>query len=220
MRRRRSPSTGFVLAEALVALAVAAMTIALLTSATWGLNMAAERRAAAAQTSAVDWLAARRALSGWASSVTAQRMGNSLNSLTGTAATARMVVVQTGGSGATGPFVGELRVEAQDEDSFVLIAALHPGQRDARVGSDNARETQVIETNQPMRLIYLIPSGPGGRGVWRYETGSGDDGLPLAIGVEVGTERKITAPIHPTRSASCLALLGLAGVEDERCELR
>ncbi|MEJ8561271.1 hypothetical protein QTO30_08575 [Yoonia sp. GPGPB17] len=69
MTRRRGTSTGFVLAEALVALTVAAMTIALLTSATWGLNAAAERRAAATQTSAVDWLAARRALGNWAAAV-------------------------------------------------------------------------------------------------------------------------------------------------------
>ncbi|MEJ8561272.1 hypothetical protein QTO30_08580 [Yoonia sp. GPGPB17] len=121
---------------------------------------------------------------------------------------------------AAGPYVGELRVMTRGTDRFVLIAAQHPGLRDARVSSTSALETEVVTTSLPMRLIYLIPSGPGGRGVWRYETGAGEDGLPLAIGIEVGTQRVITAPIHPTRSASCLARLGLPGVDDETCDLR
>ena len=66
MIRRRSRASGFVLAEALVALAIAAMTVALLTSATWGLQLTAERRAAAAETAAGDWVAARRAVVDWA----------------------------------------------------------------------------------------------------------------------------------------------------------
>ncbi|PJI84926.1 hypothetical protein BC777_2919 [Yoonia maricola] len=220
MTRRRHTSNGFVLAEALVALAVAAMTVALLTSATWGLNAATERRAAAAQTSAVDWLAARRAMTGWAAGVTAQGIADSRNSLIGTASTARMVVAQTNNTPAAGPYVGELRIEARGTNRFVLIAAQHPGLRDARVTSSNARQTDVVTTSTPMRLLYLIPSGPAGQGVWRYETGSGAEGLPLAIGLEVGTRRMITAPIHPTRSASCLARLGLAGVDDDDCALR
>ncbi len=220
MRRRRRPiSAGFVLAEALVALSIAAMTIALLTSATWGLSAAAERRAAAQQTMAVDWLAARRAITAWTAGVTAASNSAVEVSMIGTASTARMVVAQTG-SGIVGTYVGELRVEARGTDGFALIAARHIDQADARIASTNPQETEVLQSTAPLRLLYLIPSGPGGRGVWRYETGSGDDGLPLAIGIEAGTQRMITAAIHTTRSASCLARLGFAGVEDERCALR
>ena len=58
---RRKRIRGFVMAEALVALAVAALTLALLTTASWGLRVASDARAAVELTSAVDWLAARPA---------------------------------------------------------------------------------------------------------------------------------------------------------------
>lgn len=219
MTRRRGSSSGFVLAEALVALAIAALTIALLTSATWGLNAISERRAAAQATAAVDWLSARRALIGWASGVTARGKDDSQTNFIGTATTARMVVAPTSAAQAL-PYVGELRIEALGDDRFALMAARHAGLRDARVTTPDPQETRVLTATAPIRLLYLFNEGSGGRTSWRYETGSGDAGLPLAIGIEVGSQRMLTVPILPTMSAACLARLGQGGLTDEQCELR
>lgn len=220
MMRRRRQSKGFVMAEALVALAIGAMTIALLTSATWGLNAASERRAASQQTTAVDWLAARRVLTDWAAGVTARGPGDSQTSFVGTAATARMTVMPSG-TGQLQPFVGELQVVALGEEQFALVAARHIGVRDARVTANTPQSTEILRTNAPMRLLYLMPRGVGGvASAWRYESGSGDAGLPLAIGVEVGTDRMLTTRIFATTSASCLARLGRGGLSEDQCELR
>jgi hypothetical protein len=220
MSRRRGTSSGFVLTEALVALAIAAMTVALLTSATWGLRVASERRDAAEVTAAVDWLAARRALIDWSSGVTAPSKEGTERYFVGTATTARMFV-EPSGSGQVVPFVGELRVESRGENRYALMAARHLGLQDARITVDGPQETEVLRTNAPIRLLYLFPRQTGGAGAtWRYETGSGDEGLPVAVAVEVGDERMLTARIFATRSASCLSRLGLGGLENEQCELR
>ena len=220
MRRRRSITSGFVLAEALVALAIAAMTVALLTSATWGLRVASERQDAAEVTAAVDWLSARRALADWASGVTATGKEGTERFFVGTATTARMFV-EPSGSGQVVPFVGELRVEARGENRYVLMAARHIGLRDARITVEVPQETEVLRTNAPIRLLYLLPRQEGGVGMtWRYETGSGDEGLPAAVAVEVGDIRMLTARIFANRSASCLSRLGPGGLENELCELR
>ncbi len=220
MIRRRSRASGFVLAEALVALAIAAMTVALLTSATWGLQLTAERRAASAETAAVDWLAARRALIDWTSGASAEGIGDTQRYLIGTATTAR-IFVEPSGTGQVAPFVGELRVEALGEDGFALIAARYIGQRDARLTSDAAQQTEILRTTQPIRLLYLIPSQTGAANAsWRYETGSGDEGLPEAVAIEVGTERMITARVFATISASCLARIGRSSLQDDQCDLR
>jgi hypothetical protein len=220
MTRRRSTASGFVLAEALVALAIAAMTVALLTSATWGLQLTAERRAASSQTTAVDWLAARRALIDWTSGASAEGVSDTERYLIGTATTAR-IYVEPSGTGQVSPFVGELRVEALGDGRFALIAARHIGLRDARLTNDTPQETEILRTAQPIRLLYLIPSQTGGANAsWRYETGSSDEGLPEAVAIEVGIERMITARVFATISASCLARVGRGGLQDDQCDLR
>ncbi len=221
MMRRRQKTAGFVMAEALVALAIAAMTLALLTGASWGLRLASERRAAAVETSAADWLAARRALVGWASGVTAASVEATDARFIGTSTTARMVVEPVG-SGRTPAFVGELRVEAISDSTYALIAARHFGQIDARVASDDPQETEVVRANEPIRILYMLPRDDASvSDTWRYETGSGgDDGLPAAIAIEVGDTRMLTARIFATVSTSCLAALGPGGLEDDRCDLR
>ena len=219
MRRQRA-SEGFVLAEALVALAIAAMTIALLTSASWGLRMASERQQAAAATSAADWLAARRALSGWAASVTANSAEQSPASFFGTATLARMTVPPgAGGPGTT--YVAELSVRPLGDGRFALVAARHLDRRDARTTSDTPQETTLLETADPIRLLYLLPREGGLAGQrWRYETGNGDDGLPSAIGVEVGNQRMLTAGIPASIGATCLGARGPGAIDADACALR
>lgn len=221
MKRRYRRTGGFVMAEALVALAIAALTLALLTSATWGLRIASDTRAAAAQTGPADWLAARRALQGWASGLTALGSEAAEVSIVGTDSTAR-IVVEPAVSGLARPYVAELRVEAREtalgETSFVLIAARHLDLRDARVSTDAPQETELVRSDRPIRLLYLLPREGVIDMVWRYETVSA--GLPFAIAVEVGDQRVLTARVFANRSASCLASFGVIGLEEEQCKLR
>lgn len=216
MRRPRG-TRGFVMAEALVALAIAALTLAMLTSATWGLRLATEARVAQAQTGPADWLAARRALQGWAAGLTALGADAAEARFSGTATTARMIV-DPAVSGLTVPYAAELRVEKSGETTFVLIAARHLDVRDARVTSDTPQETELVRSDEPIRLLYLLPREGVEGMVWRYETGS--TGLPAAIAVEVGEKRMLTARVFANRSAACLAGLGATGLEDDICELR
>lgn len=217
MKRRHPRARGFVMAEALVALAIAALTLALLTSASWGLRIASDARAAAAETGAADWLAARRALQGWASGLTALGAEAAEARFVGTDSTARMVV-EPAVSGLALPYAAELRVEARGEGSFVLIAARHLDVRDARVSTDTPQETELVRSDRPIRLLYLLPREGVEGLVWRYETGS--TGLPAAIAVEVGDRRVLTARVFANRSAACVAAFGVSGLEEEQCELR
>ncbi|KIT15862.1 hypothetical protein [Jannaschia aquimarina] len=209
--RRRGPARGFALAEALVALAVAAMTLALLTGATWGLRQAAERRDLAQQTGPADWLATRRAVSAWAAGLSTSGAQGAQGRLIGTATTARMVV--EGGS----RYVAELRVERRGADAFALVAARYPGRRDVRVVPEAGQVSELVRSSRPIRLLYLHDRPGNPDPVWVYETG---DDLPAAIAVEVGDTRRLTAAIHPTVSGECLAAGGLAALEDTTCGLR
>ena len=151
--------------------------------------------------------------------MTAVGRENTKSRLIGTATNARMVVTPEG-AGRTLPFVGELRITAVDDGIYALIAARHFGRQDARTTDDTPQETEVLRTDTPIRLVYLMPREAGSGTSWRYETGSGDDGLPRAIAIEVGERRMLTAPVYPTISASCLGALGPGGLEDDRCALR
>ena len=215
VRRRRSHGRGFALMEALVAL-----TITVLTSTSWGLATAADRRAQAAQTGPTDWLAARRALLQWTAGVTVADPRNAAGALTGTATTARFYA-EPSGSGQQLPFVGELQVVALGEGQFALRAARYPGLRDARMSADGGQSTEILRSTEPIRILYFYDTGRGPLGgTWRYETGDGFAGLPRAVAIEVGDTRRLTAPIFANRSAACVARLGRGGLEDEACALR
>lgn len=203
------------MAEALVALAVAALTLSLLTSASWGLKLAADRRAALEQTAAADWLLARRTLLGWVADLNGAGAGEAHTDFIGTATTLRMIVRH----GAAQPFVGELQVLREDDGAFALIAARHDGLMDARTVSDTPRQTPLLATREPIRFLYLLPDQNGNARVWRYETGGGE-ALPAAIAIEVGDQRQVTVPVFGTRSRSCLAALGPGGLEADECALR
>ncbi|NJS40038.1 MAG: hypothetical protein HC783_14635, partial [Rhodobacteraceae bacterium] len=138
-----------------------------------------------------------------------------------TGSTARMIV-EPAVSGLALPYAAELRVEARTDaqgvDSFVLIAARHLDVRDARVGTDTPQETELVRSDRPIRLLYLLPREGVEGMIWRYETGN--SGLPAAIAVEVGDQRVITARVFANRSAACLAAFGVSGLEEPQCELR
>lgn len=202
------------MAEALVALAVAALTLSLLTSASWGLKLAADRRAALEQTAPADWLMVRRTMLGWVANLNGAGLGAAHVDLIGTATTVRMIVREAGSD----PYVGEFRVD-QEGESFALIAARHDGLLDARTVSDTPRQSPLLQSNDPIRFLYLLPHQNGTQMVWRYETGDGE-ALPAAIGIEVGDARMVTVPVFGTRSRTCMAALGPGGLEEDACALR
>lgn len=202
------------MAEALVALAVAALTLSLLTSASWGLKLAADRRAALDQTAPADWLLVRRTLLGWAANLNGAGLGDAHIDLIGTATTMRMIVREDGSDA----YVGEFRVTQEGED-FALIAARHDGLLDARTVSDTPRLSPLLTAGTPIRFLYLLPQQNGTSMVWRYETGDGE-ALPAAIAIEAGDTRMVTVSVFGTRSRTCLAALGPGGLEEDACALR
>ncbi|MEM6386413.1 MAG: hypothetical protein AAF718_09280 [Pseudomonadota bacterium] len=216
MRRRARATRGFAMIDALVALAIAALTLVLLTSASWGLKLAADRRAALEQTSPSDWLTVRRTLMAWASDVSNDGARSTGAAMIGTASTLRMIVRDRG---ATQGYVGEFRVEGTRETGYSLSAARHDGLNDARVSADAPRRSMLLTARDPIRFVYLFPEANGRGSVWRYETGDGDV-LPRAIAIEVGDRRQVTAPVFATMSQTCLAALGPGALEGDRCDVR
>ncbi|MCY4181098.1 MAG: hypothetical protein OXD48_12655 [Litoreibacter sp.] len=216
MRRRIRHTRGFAMIDALVALAVAALTLSLLTSASWGLKIASDRRAAIEQTNAADWLLARRTLQGWAGDVSNAGPRAAGANLVGTASTVRM---QVRGQDGFGSFVGELRVEGSADIGYTLSAARHDGLQDARLSSDAPRRSTLLRAQEPSRFVYLFMQSDGTGTVWRYETGDGG-ALPLSVAIEVGDTRRVTAPVHTTISQTCLSSLGQGGMEDRLCSVR
>ncbi|MEO9826865.1 MAG: hypothetical protein ABJF50_20890 [Paracoccaceae bacterium] len=215
-KRRARRTQGFAMIDALVALAVAALTLVLLTSASWGLKIASERRVAMEATSASDWLLARRTLINWASDVTNNGPRETGANLIGTATTLRMIVRDASG---TGGFVGEFRVAGTSDTGYTLLAARHDGLRDARVTADKPRTSALLTSDVPIRFVYLFPQSDGTGTIWRYETGDGDV-LPMAIAVEQGSVRQMTVPLFTTVSQVCLSALGPGGLEDSQCAVR
>ena len=216
-RRIRSNSLekGFSLAEALVALAVASVTILLLSSASFGLRQAADR-AAQDGVRSTDWLTARRALGAWTMALTAPP-GSADAHFQGSATRARMVIPPFG-EGSGGSHLAELEVVISDEGQS-LIARRHPGSRDVRMVSEAPRVSHILTAPGAIRLVYLMDRRDAPGQVWRYDGTPGDD-LPHAIGIELGTDRIVTAKVPVTRSAACVAREGIAGLEGRSCRIR
>ena len=215
-KRRARRTRGFAMIDALVALAVAALTLTLLTSASWGLKIASDRRAAMETTAAADWLLVRRTLSNWVGDVTNSGPRASGANMIGTATTLRMIVRDAASSEG---YVGEFRVEGTSDIGYTLYAARHDGLRDARLAADKPRRSELLTSDEPIRFVYLFPQSDGTGSVWRYETGDGDI-LPTAIAVEAGSARQMTVPVYATVSQTCLSALGPGGLEDGQCAVR
>lgn len=216
-KRRRRADRGFVLAEALVALTVAALTLALLTSATFGLRQTA-MQPSELQQEATDWLTARRVLQAWAASATTDGIGRELNRFLGTPTQMRLVIDDSTSRSNRPVMIG---LDITEEDGlFQLTAARFFGVRDVRLGDEQARASTVIVSDQPLRLVYYVSEGlNSNQRIWTYEP-QPSQGLPAAVAIEQGAERVIVAQMPATRSASCMSRLGILGLEEQDCELR
>ena len=216
-RRRRPATRGFVLAEALVSLTVAALTLALLTSATWGLRQTA-MQPDPLQQEAADWLTARRALQAWAGSATTDGPEGPSERFTGSPVQMRLIV-DDGTSRSTRPVMISLDI-AQTDGRYQLTAARQFDVRDVRLGMDRARASTLIVSDQPLRLVYLVAARrAGGERVWTYDPRPAQ-GLPAAIAVERAAERMIVAQMPATLSAVCVSRGGVGALRSSECELR
>lgn len=215
--RSRKAARGFVLAEALVALAVAALTLALLTSATFGLRQTA-MQPSPLQQEATDWLTARRVLQAWAASATTDGVRRTVNRFLGTPTEMRLVI-DDGTSRSNRPIMIGLNI-TQEDGLFRLSASRFFDVRDVRLGDEDARASTVIVSDVPLLLVYQVTSlANASQLVWTYEPQI-EQGLPAAVAVEQGAERMIVAKMPATRSAACVSRLGILGLEEQDCELR
>lgn len=215
--RRRKAAMGIALAEALVSLTIAAMTLALLTSATWGLRQTTIRPSIYVQ-EATDWLTARRVVQSWAASATLAGRDMAEGRFSGTPIQMR-IILDDGSSRDGKPMMISLDVVEEDE-LFRLTASRYFDVRDIRLATESVRASTVIVTDQPLRLVYRMASQiSAGARVWTYEPRP-EQGLPTAIAIEQGAERMIVAQMPATISAFCVSRLGEAALGSGDCNLR
>ena len=216
-RMGRPRARGIALAEALVALAVAAMTMLLLSSAGWGLRHAMDRQAAAAQPAAAEWLATRRVLRDFASGLTMSRDGEAAQRVLGSEKALRMGLAGAPAGHPAGAVV-ELRIR-EAEGVRTLTVTRQPGRSDPRVAGADLREAELMRTEAPLRFAYLVAgSGLAAGATWRTETHPAD--LPVAIAVMAGEATLAVAPVPSEVSVACVAAVGIGGLEEPRCRLR
>lgn len=200
-----------------MALSIAAVTLALLASATWGLRQTA-MRPDALQQEATDWLTTRRVLQAWAASATAAGYKQSEGRFLGGPARVRLILDDGTTSTARPMMVGLDIVE--EAGLYHLSASRVFDVRDIRLAADDPRQSRLIVSDAPLRFRYLVARAddiPGQK--WTYEPGP-EHGLPYAIAIEQGSDRMIVAQLSATLSALCVSRLGEAGLRDRECTLQ
>jgi hypothetical protein len=219
MRRRpisRGSNRGFMVAEALVSLSVAALTLVLLTSATWGLRQASSERDVAF-TAASDWLTARRALQAWAAAANSPGLERSEGWFEGTATSVRMIIPASE-AGPNRPHQAGLSI-SQADGVYTLTAYRDIGSRDTRMRTDALQTTPLIVSDKPIQLAFLGRDLTSASMVWRYEADPAN-GLPDAIAIEVDGKPQLVARLLNNKSKICLAANGATALETESCALR
>ena len=215
--RKHRRVAGIALAEALVSLTIAAMTLALLTSATWGLRQTAAP-SDSLQNEATDWLTARRALQSWTAAATLTGLDAVEGRFSGTPVQMRLIL-DDGSSRDSAPMMVGLDVVEQD-GQFALTASRYFNIRDIRLASQVTRQSTVVVTDTPLRFVYQVKAGNnGGNPVWTYDP-QPQHGLPLAIAVEEGADKVIVARMPVSLSGFCISRRGEVGLGEVDCNVR
>ncbi|MEL6682946.1 MAG: hypothetical protein AAFQ09_09910 [Pseudomonadota bacterium] len=215
--RRHRRVAGIALAEALVSLTIAAMTLALLTSATWGLRQTSADPAVT-QDTAADWLTARRVLQSWAAAATLISRDEVEGRFSGAPNQMRLIL-DDGRSRDAAPMMVSLNISEVD-GLFRLTASRFSNIRDIRLAPERARESTVIIADDPISLIYQVRSTAIGGGlIWTYEPRP-IQGLPLAVAIEQGAEKMIVAQMPVSLSGFCVSRRGEIGIGEANCEVR
>ncbi|MEM9763322.1 MAG: prepilin-type N-terminal cleavage/methylation domain-containing protein [Pseudomonadota bacterium] len=214
-RRRGRRERGFSLVEAVVALSISALTLALLSGAAFSLRAVGERSAVADQ--AVDLLAARRVIRRFASETVLRGAGDTAGFMGGPSEM-RLLLAPDLGTGSPGR-LAVLRVE-RGETHFQLAAYREVGARGvlSDLGRTLSERSVVLESEGPIGFAYLVDN-PESRGtLWVTELSAGPP--PRALAVRLSSGPQLTAMFHQEIDPGCLSARGLAPLARNRCVAR
>ncbi|MEM9268064.1 MAG: prepilin-type N-terminal cleavage/methylation domain-containing protein [Pseudomonadota bacterium] len=214
-QRRRRHGRGFSLIEAIVALAVTALTLSLLTGATWGLRLAFVAQDEL-RDGPVETLILRRALQRWTTAISTDTVaGEAL--ILGRSDQLRMVIVPSVQSGRRA-YLAALTI-SESRGRVRLDAARQMGEISPAAVIDSPDSTRLMESAVPLSLSYLVREEFRPQNIWVDDL-LPEHGLPIAIAVERNGVRIVTAPLHLDRSAGCVMALGARGLLLEACGVR
>ncbi|MEM7497494.1 MAG: type II secretion system protein [Pseudomonadota bacterium] len=215
LRRRRRHERGFSLVEAVVALTISALTLALLSGAAFSLRAIGARSEAADE--AVDLMAARRVVQRFASETVLRGAGNTAG-FVGGPSEMRLLLGPDLTTGTPGRLV-VLRVE-RNEGHYLLTAYRETPAASvwAEVDGRLTDRSEVMESAEPLRFAYLIDNPEGGGALWVAEHRAGSPPQALAIRVDGGPT--LTARFAQELDPGCLAAAGLGQFERNRCLAR
>ncbi|MEO0819781.1 MAG: prepilin-type N-terminal cleavage/methylation domain-containing protein [Pseudomonadota bacterium] len=214
-RRRRAGERGFSMVEAIVALTIAAMTLALLSGAAFSLRMIAARSAAPEE--AVELLSTRRVLRRWASA-TVLRGAGSTASFAGSATEIRLLFGPDLWTDAPAQ-LAMLRIERVGEE-YRLAAYRRSGAasvwQDVEAAPREASE--LLRSAVPLRFSYEVanPEGPGTVWITAREAGP----PPRAFALDIAGGRRVVAPIAQEMDPGCLAAFGVGEFQRDRCSVQ
>lgn len=214
MRARRGRAgRGFSLIEALVALSVGAMALALMGGAGWGLRLASPPAAQRSGPEAV--LAARRVLRDAAFGAARDLSGR--RALIAGDAADLQVIAQ--GGGADRGRMTAFSIRRREGGGWRLSARRAAGTNDIRLAAENEEATLMLEGDGTAAFAYLLADPVTRMAGWVSELPASAS-LPLAVALDVDGARVLTAQVPTTADPLCLARTGLVALEDRSCAAR
>lgn len=214
-RRRRGHERGFSLVEMVVALTIAAMTLALISGASFSLRAIGQR--AAADNGAAELLAVRRILHRWVSEAMLRGPGGAA-AFVGDRSEVRFLLAPDTLAGEPAR-LAVLRIE-RDGDMRVLRAyrerdALSVLQdADGRLGDSST----LHRTAADLAFVFLVDDPRGTGSAWALAREPGPP--PRALALDLGDGRRVVAHVMQDVDGGCLAAVGLGELQRDACRAR